>query len=377
MSTQVSIDPLELPLNIATPESALRGTILHEVLHGLDVPVGTQKSLPPWLFYDERGTELFQEITRLPEYYLTRTERDIFAARGDEILSRAGSPLTVVELGSGTAAKTGLLLSAALRRQAEVLYQPIDVSPTALDEAASALSSAIPGVTVRPQVANYITEDYRIERPKGCCILALYIGSSIGNFSLPDAKSILHKLRDHLSTSGDALLLGVDLAPSCIKTVELLLAAYDDSAGVTAAFNKNILARLNRELEANFDLDRFAHRVCWNAEESRIEMHLESLAAQTVLIDGHRIDFAAGETIHTENSYKFTERSLVALIKDAGFGAPQWFQDPQHYFAVALAYPGSAARFYRRRYSPLLPPVFDSSTISRMRMPLSSALVMS
>jgi dimethylhistidine N-methyltransferase len=328
-----------LPLNISAPDPALRKTILREALDGLDLPAATQKSLPPWLFYDERGTELFQEITRLPEYYLTRTERDIFAARGDEILSRAGIPLTVVELGSGTAAKTGLLLSAAVRRQANVLYQPIDVSPTALEEAAATLP-AIPGVSVRPQVANYTTEDYRIERPRGTCVLALYIGSSIGNFSLPDAKSILRKLRDHLSTSGDALLLGVDLAPSCKKSIDLVLAAYDDSAGVTAAFNKNILARLNRELGANFDLDRFAHRVRWNAAESRIEMHLESLAPQTVLIDRHRIDFAAGETIHTENSYKFTERSLIALIKDAGFGAPQWFQDPEHYFAVALAYPG-------------------------------------
>lgn len=340
MSTQVSLDPLELPLDRPARDAALHETILREALHGLDVPPGTQKMLPPWLFYDERGTELFQEITRLPEYYLTRTERSIFAERAEEILADAGHPLTIAELGSGTAAKTGLLLAAAARRQAEVLYQPIDVSASALDEAAIALPAAIPGVRVQPQVANYITDDYRIARPQDTCILALYIGSSIGNFTLPEAKSILRKLRDHLSRSGDALLLGVDLAPSSKKSIELLLAAYDDSAGITAQFNKNILARLNRELGADFDLNSFAHRVRWNAAESRIEMHLESLDDQVVTIDGHRIVFAASETIHTENSYKFTERSLCALVNDSGFGSPLWFHDPQHYFAVALAYPG-------------------------------------
>jgi dimethylhistidine N-methyltransferase len=340
VSTQVPVESLNLPLDNPAREAALRETVLREALHGLDVPPGTQKTLPPWLFYDERGTDLFQQITRLPEYYLTRAERSILAACSGEIIGSIGSPVTVVELGSGTAEKTGLLLAAALRRQAEVLYQPIDVSPSALEEAAASLPSAVPGVRVQPQVANYITEDYRIERPEGCCVLALYIGSSIGNFSLSEARSILRKLRDHLSTSGDALLLGVDLAPSCDKTVDLLLGAYDDPAGITAQFNKNILARLNRELGADFDLNNFVHRVRWNAAESRIEMHLESLDDQTVTIDGHRIVFAASETIHTENSYKFTERSLRALLNDSGFGSPQWFHDPQHYFAVALAYPG-------------------------------------
>jgi dimethylhistidine N-methyltransferase len=321
------------------PLQSLRESVLREALQGLDVAPGTQKSLPPWLFYDERGSALFEQITRLPEYYLTRTERSILAENADKILGSAGRPLTIAELGSGTASKTGLLLAAAARRQPGVLYQPIDVSRSALHHAAAALPAAIPGVRVEPQVANYITDGYRIHRPQDCCILALYIGSSIGNFGPAKAKSILRKLRSHLVNIGDALLLGVDLAPDGSKSVDRLLAAYDDAAGVTAAFNKNILAHLNRELGADFDLDRFAHRARWNPAESRIEMHLESLVDQTVHIDGHSIAFAAGETIHTENSYKFTERALRALLNSAGFSVPQLFEDPQRYFAVALSYP--------------------------------------
>jgi dimethylhistidine N-methyltransferase len=343
VSTQATAQPVAFPLDIPArdPERdpALHRAVLRETLLGLAVPRGTQKTLPPWLFYDERGSQLFEEITRLPEYYLTRTERSIFAERADEILGSVGKPVTIAELGSGTAAKTGLLLAAAARRQSQVLYQPIDVSPSALEEAAAKLSAAIPSLRVEPQIANYITDAYTIQRPQGACILALYIGSSIGNFGPSEAKSILHNLREHLRSAGDALLLGVDLAPCCNKSVEFLLAAYNDAAGVTAAFNKNILAHLNRELGADFNLDRFAHRARWNAAESRIEMHLESLANQTVHIAGAFISFAAGETIHTENSYKFTERSLRTLLMSAGFSAPQWFQDPKHLFGVVLAYP--------------------------------------
>lgn len=322
---------------IEAPE-ALRDDVLREALAGLNVPSGEQKSLPPWLFYDERGSQLFAEITRLPEYYLTRTERAIFTASVDEILGSAGHPLTIAELGSGAAAKTGILLAGALQHQPEVLYQPIDISTSALEQAVAEIPSAIPGIRVQPRVSNYITDDYRIARPQGCRILALYIGSSIGNFDAEEQRAILRKMQDRLSRSGDTLLLGVDLAPSCTKSVEFLLAAYDDSQGVTAAFNKNILARLNRELGANFNLDQFAHRARWNAGESRVEMHLESLVAQTVNIEDHRILFASGETIHTENSYKFTERSLRDLLSDCGYSAPQWFEDTNHYFGVSLAF---------------------------------------
>jgi dimethylhistidine N-methyltransferase len=319
--------------------SALREAILAEAVNGLIVPAGQQKTLPPWLFYDEAGSALFEQITELPEYYLTRAERSIFAEHADKIIASAGHPLTIAELGSGTASKTGLLLAAALRRQPHLLYQPIDVSASALEHAAATLAAAVPGVTVRPQISNYITNGYTIERPENCCILALYIGSSIGNFGPDEARSILRKLRKHLDKTGDAALLGIDLAPNCNKTAEMLIAAYNDAAGVTAAFNKNILARLNREIGADFDLNAFRHRAFWNPQQSRIEMHLESLRRQTVTLDGQSIAFAPGETIHTENSYKFTERGFREMLHDCGFGSPQWFEDTDHHFAVALAYP--------------------------------------
>jgi L-histidine N-alpha-methyltransferase len=312
--------------------SKLYEAVLHEALTGL---TAARKTLPPWLFYDELGSQLFDQITTLPEYYLTRTERALFAAQADEIFLELIVPVTIAELGAGSASKTGILLQAATCFQQEVLYQPIDVSPTALDEASISLS-AISGLTIQPQVANYITEPYTIERPDGHRILALYIGSSIGNFSPLEAASILRNLRSHLQP-GDALLLGTDLAPSPQKSVATLLAAYDDAAGVTAAFNRNILARLNRDLDADFDLDAFAHRARWNAACSRIEMHLESLAPQTVQIAGQRIAFARGETIHTENSYKFTTAALEELLGRADFVSERVFQDAAGSFAVTLA----------------------------------------
>jgi dimethylhistidine N-methyltransferase len=304
--------------------------------------LGTPKSLPPWLFYDEAGSRLFEQITRLPEYYLTRTERAIFAQHADAILAGVGGPVTIAELGAGTASKTGLILAAAIRAQESVLYQPIDVSATALDEACDHIAQSIPGVTVRPQVANYITDPIRIERPAGASVLALYIGSSIGNFSPPEARGILQNLRTQLQP-GDALLLGTDLAPGPNKSVATLLAAYDDVEQVTAAFNLNMLVRLNRELGAGFTIPCFRHRARWNAVESRIEMHLESLMPQTVLIpaDGSnpelQLDFRKGETIHTENSYKFTPETLSSLLEPAGFSPTRTFHDPQHLFAVTLA----------------------------------------
>lgn len=297
------------------------------------------KTLSPWLFYDERGSELFEQITELPEYYLTRAERSIFANEGAEIIAQVDAPMTIAELGAGTAAKTGLLLEAAAARQPELLYQPIDISASSLEEAAASLTNRIPGLRVESQIANYIVDKYAIERPRDHNILALYIGSSIGNFSPKQATAILRRLRSHINKPSDALVLGVDLAPCTFKSVDTLLAAYNDAAGVTAEFNKNILARLNRELDANFDLDCFAHRAIWNPAESRIEMHLVSIIAQTVTVAGKRFSFEAGETIHTENSYKFTERSLRALLGDGGFGSPQWFYDHQRSFAVALTRP--------------------------------------
>jgi L-histidine N-alpha-methyltransferase len=305
----------------------------------------TPKSLSPWLFYDEAGSRLFEQITALPEYYLTRTERALFTHHADEIFSILGANINMAELGAGTASKTGILLRALTRRQAAVLYQPIDISPTALDEAGATIEQDIPGVIVRPQIANYVIDPIHIEREPGSKVLALYIGSSIGNFSPAEASAILTRLRSQLQP-GDALLLGVDLAPSVTKSVPTLLAAYDDAAGVTAAFNRNVLTRLNRELGADFHPERFAHRALWNAAESRIEMHLESQERQTVRIpgtafgtgaSGATLRFVAGETIHTENSYKFTPAAIGNLLARSAFAPVRTFTDARDLFAVTLA----------------------------------------
>lgn len=310
-----------------------------EVRRGL---TSTPKTLAPWLFYDEAGSRLFEQITALPEYYPTRTERNIFTAHAEEIFRTLDGNLTIVELGAGTAAKTGILLRALTRFQSAVLYQPIDISPSALEEARETIQRTISRVTVRAQVANYVTQSVRIERPPHTRILALYIGSSIGNFSPAEARDILIRLRSELEP-GDALLLGTDLAPNPEKPIATLLAAYDDAQGITAAFNRNILTRLNRELGATFRTECFIHRALWNPTHSRIEMHLQSVATQRVSIPANSagpalsLQFAAGETIHTENSHKFTSAAIAALLSAAGFTPTRTFTDPQDLFAVTLA----------------------------------------
>jgi len=307
----------------------------------------TPKSLAPWLFYDAAGSRLFEQITALPEYYLTRTERALLIAHADQIVRSLGSPLTVVELGAGSASKTAVLLDAIIRRQSSVLYQPIDISPSALDDATNQLQRSLPGVTVLPHIANYVTQPISIERPPHSRVLALLIGSNIGNFSPNEAHAILTRLRAKLSPD-DALLLGTDLAPTPAangsgKSVEMLLAAYNDAAGVTAAFNRNILVRLNSELNADFCPSKFAHQALWNSAESRVEMHLVSLTAQSVQIPANcagpnlTIHFAASESIHTENSYKFTASTLATLLANTGFTPARCFTDPQNLFAITLA----------------------------------------
>ena len=302
---------------------------------------GTPKWLPAWLFYDAEGSSLFERITLLPEYYLTRTERAIFTGYAGGIIEAAlrlhplgdVQRLRMLELGAGTASKTGVLLAAAVRRQGTTDYLPIDVSETAIDEACGSIARTLQGVRVIPQVANYVTDTLAIPPHEGPT-LALYIGSSIGNFSPDEAVAVLRNLRAQLRP-GDSLLLGTDL----VKDERLLLDAYNDREGVTAAFNLNILRRLNRDLGANFDPLNFCHKAVWHAAQSRIEMHLESLRAQTVRIPSLALNvtFAAGETIHTENSYKFTPASIAAMLDAAGFRTEQTWHDERNWFAVTLA----------------------------------------
>ncbi len=298
------------------------------------------KRLPAWLFYDDAGSRLFDAITELPEYYLTRTERGILAATrgGDDCAGRGpAARLHIVELGAGSADKTRLLLKAATELQGAVLYEPVDVSASALEAARERIEREIAGVTVTPRVMDYTHGDgSRLHLGPVDCRerrLVVYIGSSIGNFEPHQAAKLLRRVRAGLKT-GDGFLLGVDLA----KEESALLAAYDDAAGVTAAFNRNVLVRLNRELDAEFDLETFAHCAVWNEAKSRIEMHLKSRDAQRVHVGALdlKVDFAAGESIHTENSYKFRPGQAEALLAEAGFRAEATWTDARGWFAVCL-----------------------------------------
>ncbi len=329
------------PAQNEVAEAVAREAVAHEVVKGLN---GHPRTLPPWLFYDDRGSALFEQITLLPEYYLTRTERSIFAAHADEIIRLVadGDTITLVELGAGTATKTGLLLEAAVRLQGSVRYHPVDVSSSALEIAREKIEAHIAGVLVQPQLANYVTEPPTLQHETATRTLALYIGSSIGNFSPTEARQILNNLRSQLRP-GDSLLLGTDLAPGPTKPLATILAAYDDAAQITAAFNGNLLVRLNRELGTDFHPESFRHIARWNETESRIEMHLESTIPQSVHIpasaagNAQTVHFQQGESIHTENSYKFTESSLSSLLAAASFRRRETFTDPSALFAVTLA----------------------------------------
>jgi L-histidine Nalpha-methyltransferase len=316
-------------------QSALeaRTELIREVQNGLH---SRPRSLKPWMLYDELGSRLFEEITALPEYYPTRTERSLLESRADAIVASAcahSQPLRVVELGAGTASKTCLLLAAAARRQIDVIYMPLDVSADALEIACRGIESAFPGVLLEPVVVNYVNSPPRLEEFDGST-LALYLGSSIGNFMPQESRTILRNIGSQLR-NGDALVLGTDL----VKEESTLIAAYDDDEGVTAAFNLNVLNRLNNELGADFDPAGFRHRARWNPVASRIEMHLECTRDQFVQIASAELElhFRKGETIHTENSYKFTENTLAALLSDSGFKIESTWKDGQNWYAVTLS----------------------------------------
>ncbi len=303
-------------------------TIAADVLGGLSLP---GKCLPPKLFYDAHGSALFEQICELPEYYLTRTERAILADNIDVIATTAGNVHTVMELGAGSASKTALLLQALALRDGLVTYVPIDVSGSALQAAARQLQARVPRLRLAPVVADY-TCGLPARNDPGP-MLVLYIGSSIGNFEPMRAAALLARVRRTMQPA-DRMLLGIDLA----KAPEVLLPAYDDAQGVTAAFNKNILRRINRELAADFDLDRFRHRAVWNQAESRIEMHLESTVAQQVWLDSlsRGFCFEAGESIHTENSYKYTPALLRWLFGAASMESIQSWTDERNWFELHM-----------------------------------------
>lgn len=301
-----------------------------EVVRGLGSP---RKTLPCKLFYDDRGSALFEEITRLPEYYPTRTELEILQERSREIAQAVGPPVSIVELGAGTATKTGTLLGAFVRRQIRLKYFPVDISSAALGDAKARIKSECPTAMVKPVIADFAGGFNFLANISGRK-LVLYLGSSIGNFDWNAAIAMLGKVREQLSF-GDALLLGTDM----VKSPAILVPAYNDAHGVTAEFNKNILTRLNREFDADFNLSSFRHIAEWHSSRSRMEIYLESAREQTVALRvlGITVKFAAGERIHTENSHKYTPKMVDEMLCVSGFKLEKTWFDRRKWFGLHLA----------------------------------------
>ncbi|MEU6733390.1 L-histidine N(alpha)-methyltransferase [Streptomyces physcomitrii] len=306
------------------PEDATGAALRADVRHGL---TRTPKTLPPKWFYDARGSELFEEITRLDEYYPTRAEAEILRDRAGEIAAAAGAR-TLVELGSGSSEKTRHLLEEMAGLRA---YVPVDVSASALSQAGQALAEEHPGLDVHGLIADF-TGALTLPDTPGPRLLA-FLGGTLGNL-LPAERSAFLASARALLAPGDALLLGTDL----VKEEAVLVAAYDDAAGVTARFNKNVLLVVNRELGAGFDPDDFAHVARWNREQEWIEMRLRALRPLSVKVAALDlvVDFAAGEELRTEVSAKFREEGLRGELAAAGFATTHWWTDAAGRFALSL-----------------------------------------
>ncbi len=293
----------------------------------------TPKRLPPKLFYDARGSDLFDAITTLPEYYPTRTEIGLLRRHGAEMARLLGDDVLLIELGSGSDVKIRVLL-AALRPR---VYMPVDISHTHLLNAATAIAEAHPELAVHAVCADY-AQPLILPTVQGQHRRAAFFpGSSIGNFEPAQAATLLRRIADMLAPGG-RLIVGVDLK----KDTALLQAAYNDRQGVTAAFNRNLLARINHELDADFDLAAFDHRAFYNPALGRIEMHLVASRAQRIRVNGRKYDFAAGESIHTENSYKYGIAEFQGLAAAAGYVAERVWQDDAALFSVHCLRTGSA-----------------------------------
>jgi L-histidine N-alpha-methyltransferase len=310
------------------PADFLSAGLRRDVREGLSA---SPKVLPPKWFYDERGSALFEQITELPEYYPTRAERSILEARAAEIAGRTKAR-TLVELGAGSAAKTRLLLDALRDHGTLSQYVPVDVSVSTLVDTGEALSREYPQLTVHAVAADF---EHHLDRvPDGGPGLTAFLGGTIGNFEPAPRAAFLAALRAGMAP-GDWLLLGTDL----VKDPATLVAAYDDTAGVTAEFNRNVLQVINRELQADFDVAAFRHVALWNAEAEWIEMRLESLADQKVrLVElDLTVGFGQGEQVRTEISAKFRESGVRAELATAGFALQDWWTDPEGRFALSLS----------------------------------------
>ena len=309
------------------------------------------RSLPCRFFYDETGSTLFERICEIPEYYPTRTERTLLLRHSDEIINATAAaagqdePLGLIELGSGSSIKTRLLIEATLRHQQRVHYVPIDISREFLRESAQALMASYSALSVTALASEYRDALHLLPDAGSGPRLFLFLGSSIGNFDTKEATDLLRHLRARM-TSRDRLLVGVDL----VKGRDTLEAAYNDAAGVTEAFNKNLLARINREMGADFDLSLWEHHAPWVESRSRIEMWLISRCDQVVTLPGspageapHHFAFRKGEGIHTENSHKYTPDALERLCCCAGLRVHRSWRDERKWFEVFLLKPGEDA----------------------------------
>jgi L-histidine N-alpha-methyltransferase len=285
------------------------------------------RSIPSRFLYDAAGSALFEDITRLEEYYPTRVETALLEAFGEEIAECVGDADILVEFGSGSSRKTSLLIDALPGLDT---YIPIDVSEEFLVEAAKRLSGKHPGLTVKPVVGDFTRTRALIAAPRGAR-LGFFSGSTIGNLTHEDAKAFLANAA-HLLGNDSRFLVGVDLK----KSLDILIPAYDDADGVTAAFSLNLLTRINRELDGDFDTTKFAHQATYNAREGRIEIHLESLTDQTVRVLGRSFVFTEGERIHTENSHKYSVPEFQALASAAGWRPVKAWTDTEDLFSLHL-----------------------------------------
>lgn len=308
----------------AEPLNPVQRVMLADVLSGLG---SAQKSLPSKYFYDKEGSRIFDEITELPEYYPTRTEAEIMRLHGREIADALGEEVLLVEFGSGSSVKTRILLD-RLRHMAG--YVPVDISGDYLRQVASELQAAYPDIPVLPVVADF-TQPITLPvlpAPAGRNII-YFPGSTIGNFTHPDALRILRQMAG-LSGDQGGVLIGVDL----LKPPEILIAAYNDARHVTARFNLNLLTRLNRELGADFVISQFHHEAIFNEADSRIEMHLFARRQQVVCVDGVKFHFDEGESILTEYSHKYTQDSFEDLARQAGLETVRLWTDSNGLFSV-------------------------------------------
>ena len=296
-----------------------------DVLAGL---TGPRRAIPARWFYDERGSELFDDITHLTEYYPTRVETEILENCRVDIAARVGAGRAVIEFGAGSATKTPLLLDAV----APTAYIPIDISGDYLRDAAAALQAKFPALPVYPVEADFTNGMELPDAIDDLPRLGFFPGSTIGNFIPRSGVDMLRHMRGILG-EGAMLLIGFDR----IKPLEVLIPAYDDASGVTAAFNLNLLERINRELDGNIPVHAFAHQAIWNDIEARIEMHLAATCDVGFVVGGRRFEIAQGETIHTENSHKYDLRSLRMLLRAGGWSPVEEYSDPDNWFTLVLA----------------------------------------